>query len=82
MVVVVLQTIPRPEKVDMQTGMHAILVGLTLQMDTPACPALHICVRQRTTSTSTARTHSNMLIWGIHAPPKADTRHSFQACDG
>lgn len=67
---------------DMQTGMHAILVVLTLRMDTPACPALRICVRQRITYILTVRMHSSISIWVIRAPPGTDTRRSFPACDG
>jgi hypothetical protein len=66
----------------MQTGMHAILVVLALRMDTPACRALRICVRQRMTYILTARMLSSILIWVIRAPPGTDTRCSFPACDG
>jgi hypothetical protein len=62
--------------------MHAIHVVLTLQMGTPACLALRICVRQCMIYTLTARMRSSILILVIRAPPGTDTRPSFQACDG
>ena len=66
----------------MPTGMRAIRVVLMSRMDTPACPVLRICVRQRMTYILTARMRSSISIWVIRAPPGTDTRRSFPACDG